>query len=436
MRARNRKFLPRLARAKNGNAAVIVGLALPILIGGAGYGVDTAQWYLWKRELQHAVDQAALAGGYALFYNGKSGSYRERAQQEYDHNRQITLGNVTASSAEVDLVDHGSGLDNSVVVRATITASLPFSSLLSGQGVTINVASQSVFEPGTVTYSCMIGLKKTGTVITLNGNINLNAPCGMTVPSSHGISVEKNGGAGYVNPGWVLTPGGVNDTFEQKAAESGSTIEEGGSGMVDPFESLEPPPETGTQHGDLDCKGGSKTVSPGTYTDFKIGCHLTMRPGVYFLRGGDLKLNANRSVTSNGQGVLIVLMDGAEISIAGSGNANLTGLSETQARNLGYTGEALEKMTNMLIFEDAESTPNEVAHSINGNSTNVLNGRVYLPKGNLAYSGTGSAGSAQCTVLVANTIVFSGNVSFSSGCNMDDKRVVAARSDPRVRLIL
>ena len=59
------KFLRKLGRSRSGNAALIMALGMPALIGGTGYAVDTAQWYAWKQELQFATDQAALAGAYA-----------------------------------------------------------------------------------------------------------------------------------------------------------------------------------------------------------------------------------------------------------------------------------------------------------------------------------------------------------------------------------
>src|SRR5947208_11495163 len=55
----------KLWRNKRGNALVIAGAALPLLIGSAGLATDTMQWVLWKRQLQRAADSAAIAGAYA-----------------------------------------------------------------------------------------------------------------------------------------------------------------------------------------------------------------------------------------------------------------------------------------------------------------------------------------------------------------------------------
>src|SRR3546814_9620792 len=48
-----------------GKVLVLTAAALPVMIGGAGLGVDVTQWYLWQRELQMSVDTAALAGAYS-----------------------------------------------------------------------------------------------------------------------------------------------------------------------------------------------------------------------------------------------------------------------------------------------------------------------------------------------------------------------------------
>src|SRR5687767_14699484 len=62
---RLRQFILPIARDRRGNVLLTAALALPVMVGGAGLAVDTAQWYLWKRELQLAADTGALSGAYA-----------------------------------------------------------------------------------------------------------------------------------------------------------------------------------------------------------------------------------------------------------------------------------------------------------------------------------------------------------------------------------
>ncbi len=59
------KLLKKLWRDRGGNALVMAGAALPLIIGSAGLATDTIQWVLWKRQLQRTADSAAIAGVYA-----------------------------------------------------------------------------------------------------------------------------------------------------------------------------------------------------------------------------------------------------------------------------------------------------------------------------------------------------------------------------------
>src|SRR6187549_2808405 len=58
------KAFRKLWKDERGNALIIIGAALPLLVGSAGLATDTIQWSLWKRQLQRAADSAALAGVY------------------------------------------------------------------------------------------------------------------------------------------------------------------------------------------------------------------------------------------------------------------------------------------------------------------------------------------------------------------------------------
>ena len=56
------RTIRQLLREERGNALALTALAMPLLIGAAGLAVDTISWTYSKRDLQGAVDAAALSG--------------------------------------------------------------------------------------------------------------------------------------------------------------------------------------------------------------------------------------------------------------------------------------------------------------------------------------------------------------------------------------
>ena len=136
--------MKRLLPHTSGNATMLVAFAMPVLIGGAGIAVDISQWYMWKRELQFAVDQAAMAGAWARSDSATESTYVTRATQEFNANLAATQGNTT--TPVVELANYAGGTGNSVAVHATVSHELPFSGLLTGNAPNIYAYAQAVYE--------------------------------------------------------------------------------------------------------------------------------------------------------------------------------------------------------------------------------------------------------------------------------------------------
>ena len=76
-RRRLGNVVARWARDRGGASAIIFGLALPAIVGFVGLGVETAFWYLEKREHQEAPDSTALAGAREFATNGATPTVTE-----------------------------------------------------------------------------------------------------------------------------------------------------------------------------------------------------------------------------------------------------------------------------------------------------------------------------------------------------------------------
>jgi Flp pilus assembly protein TadG len=240
MRAQKIRFLQRLltrlAANSSGNAVLLVALGLPMLIGGAGLGVDFAQWYMWKRELQYAVDQAAIAGAWARSDSSTADNYSNRARQEYDANLSVTK--AFASAPLIGLANYAGGSNNSVTVHSSATKSLPFSSFFTGSATTIEAYAQAAYDKGTTYTSCLIAVDPDEDgAITIGGSSILTASCGLAALSTSDQAITVDGNP-TVDAGWILAAGGIDDWFK---THTDDTIMEHMSGLYDPFEHLSPP---------------------------------------------------------------------------------------------------------------------------------------------------------------------------------------------------
>ena len=71
------------------------------------------------------------------------------------------------------------GTDNSVVVTATASRLLPFSSFLTGSAATVRATAQASFAEGLNYNACLISLADEGTGTTIGGNATVRAQCGL-----------------------------------------------------------------------------------------------------------------------------------------------------------------------------------------------------------------------------------------------------------------
>ncbi|MWV27959.1 pilus assembly protein TadG-related protein [Aurantiacibacter rhizosphaerae] len=234
-----RETVKNISSCRSGNATMLVALGMPVLIGGAGMGVDVTQWYMWKRELQFAVDQAAVAGAWAAAETETEGTYSQRASQEFLANLSVT--DDFHADPVIQLADYAGGTDNSVAVSATATKELPFTGFLTGKAATISAYAQASFEEGVTFTSCLIALDEEDEgAVTIGGSAVLTASCGMAALSTDALSIKVDGNP-EVEAGWILSAGGVDEWLKTNTDD---VIMEYMEGLYDPFSELSPPNPT------------------------------------------------------------------------------------------------------------------------------------------------------------------------------------------------
>ncbi|HYD24261.1 MAG TPA: pilus assembly protein TadG-related protein [Croceibacterium sp.] len=261
---------------------LLVALGMPVLIGGTGFAVDTAQWYMWKGELQYAVDQAAIAGAWARTKDETEASYATRAQQEYAAN--LAQTDAIASAAAVSLQNYATGTQNSVVVSASATRKLPFSFFLTGQTTTVRVRAQAAFEEGTTFTSCLVAVDEHASgAVTIGGSAEFIAGCGIMAMSDSATAITVNGNP-TIEAGWLLAAGQIDDWFDDPN-NSDDTILENQDNLVDPFAELDPPAPAASQvEREYACPDGEEAEDSYIADSVTTRTQITYR---YFTKSGN-----------------------------------------------------------------------------------------------------------------------------------------------------
>lgn len=416
MRSFLMKKLAELRRCTSGNAVMMTALGLPALIGAVGYGADTAQWYMWQRELQHSVDQAAIGGAWSLVYD-EDDQYQTRAQQEFYSNLNVTEGFVDGDGPQISLANYDGGDDNSVLVMASVTRRLPFTGMLLGRSATISATAQAAFEQGGTFNACLMTLKETGTTFSVGGNAEIDANCGLGALSCSDDAITIDGNAKITTTS-IVTCGTVN-----APAELDSVITEDQPGE-DKYADLPiPQPDGSTPTRTYACSGnGAKATAsllPGKYVGgITISCTTTFASGVYFIEGGTFDLTYNAAVV--GTNVLFVLRNGAILKLSGMGNAAAVTLSPMEAAQLAGTPYAADadRLSQMLFIEDKTDVDEPVDHQINGNADLNISGIFYLPNGDVTINGNASAADT-CFQISAYTLNILGDAYLKTLCGAD-----------------
>ena len=382
---------------KSGNLATIFALsAVPLLVALAG-AVDYTMTSLKASEVQSALDASALAIA-TKYYSGMS--YTELAAFGEDHFR--ANANLTGAAAKFTYVKPGSTSDaalatnpatDKVIVKASFTHQGMLRDMQIWKATRISVVELSQGKP-----ACFLSLDKHASEsVKLQGttDIHLNG-CVLASNSDAADSVSRGGSAklkaecvSTVGGTEGLSPGGLTDLkclsprVHQYPAR-------------DPLANVTPPVYTA-------CKnvpgGKTKTLSPGTYCNETFSGEITLQPGTYILRGGQIKLGGNGTLT--GLGVTIFLMENASITL----NANQV-IKLSPPETGPYAG---------ITIYQAKGNTNALL--LNGGSGSTITGFIYAPDAHINFTGNSAmAGAGECVRVVGDTIEMTGTSNVSTDC--------------------
>ena len=422
-----RKLLRKLWNDDRGNALIIAGAALPLLVGSAGLATDTIHWTLWKRELQRAADSAAIAGVYDRIESNTTAGTEEVVLHDIDLNHhtgeiggiaiamEATYPKVSFPADDGDMVDQ-------VHVELAVRKVLPFSSLFMPEAPMIHAEATAASVPGSDEF-CVVSLetspKNSGIIITGNAGIDMDCSFMSNSPSPNSAYAK---GSAEVHADSVAAVGGIQESTNWHV----DSYDPYSPAVDDPFASKTPAP------GDMKCAGKWKTQGGKTTwendvlsetTDFanakdsagaKATCwssmsvqpsgtlNIPLNYGPLYINGGDAFIQGDLNCT----GCTIVLTNKSTSPTAPIGQFKVN--ADAKINITAPTGDT-DYYKGIAIYQDrrAKDSASSV-NKINGNSASTITGALYFPNQQLQYNGTGNT-TASCTLFVSRRIEFSGN---------------------------
>lgn len=381
-----------------GSYVVMGAMLMPVMIGAVGLGVDYGLWQYTHQSAQSAADSAAVSAA----NDGKAANIIIQAkavaasygfvdgQQEavVTVNQPPKTGKFTSTADAVE-----------VIVQRSVKPNFA-SIFLSGP---VQISARSVATPKSG-FGCILALNATASsAISITGSGSIDAPnCDIYDNSSSSSAFVLSCCGTSLSANTVNIVGGASGS----GIKATKGIFTGSKPLADPYAAISYPPYGGcTWHNPQ--LSTNWTLSPGVYCgglDLKGNATVTLLPGIYYMDRGSLSLGSRTEL--RGTGVTIVLTsstgsDWATASFAAGSTVDLT------APTSGPTA-------GIVIFGDRKMDVGTKV-SMQGGSSQTLNGSIYLPKAALSFSG-GSSTTVGCNQIVADTITFSGNGNLSVDC--------------------
>lgn len=420
-------FLKKLWSDRRGNALVIAGASLPLVIGSAGLASDTIQWTLWKRQLQRAADSAALAGVYGKLASQTVTTGACSASTPISRDLTVgdvdsRLGTVPTCTVQAPLTSGSWTASSYSAVKVTLSSQrrLAFSSLFMATAPTITAsATAAVVQSGKY---CVVSLdNKSETGLSFQGNATVDLGCGLKT-NAKGNNAVDGGGSSSIIASPVAAVGQIANSAN---FASGTIFQPYSSPQADPFANVNAPTNFPTQScpsfrvnsnatkTSLTANTDYRLTSDGYYCMGSITLNgtVTLPSGVYVIDGGNLSIGSQANVTCNG--CTFILTNRSTSSTPTIGSVSINGGATVTMSNMTsgpYSG--------LLFYQDRRATVangNGQSNLINGNSSSSYQGSMYFPSTSVTFNGT-SGMSTACVQLVAWQVQFSGNTNISNVC--------------------
>lgn len=385
----------RFCEGKGGNVATIFALTLPVVIGGAGLGVETSYWYYSSLKLQAIADAAAYAGALEKVAGSDTAAITAAATSSAGSNG-LGGGTIVVNTPPA------SGPNTAKkAVEVILNQNLDriFTSIFTQTKVPEQARAVALITDAS--KACVLALNPSASQAALfSGNTSVKfTGCSVMSDSLASDAIKVQGSAGLQADCLITVGGMVLNNPVTTLCKSPITQALPAS---DPFASL-PAPASSNQCQPVNSGKSAQILQPGTYcSGMNLNGNVALSSGTYVVQG-NLKINAGAVVTCAAPctGVTIFMAGSNTISINGNATVTLSApISGT------YSG--------VLFYGDRTGTAAQ--STFNGTANSLLTGAIYFPRQQVNYLGNFS-GLDGCTQVVADTIQWSGNATINQDCS-------------------
>ena len=407
----NRVF-PFLGRSKSGSVATLVGLSMPLIVGFSALGAEVMYWQYTQRTLQGAADAASFSGA-AQLVQGRDNTYIDASASNAAYESGLNpIHGVTPIISSPPI--GGAFVGDAKAVEVTLQEDLPrlFTSLFFNTD-TISIRARAVARSAGGRPACILALDKSANkAVSFSGSSELELDaCDIASNSVANDAIDFTG-ATDVTAECASAVGGIDGAGGSLTLTDCAAPYEGTRSFPDPYDHLVMPLPgvcDAALKADLRVNPSTlRTVGPGTVcaagaggSNLGIKGDITFDPGIYIFDGLDITINA--TAVLRGDDVTFMFTGGTTITINGGADIELEAPSDPA-----------DPFQGILFFSDPADAG--LSHTLSGSSATSFTGVLYFPNSDVTFTGTNDANPNACTLLVADTIAFTGTSFFASDC--------------------
>jgi Flp pilus assembly protein TadG len=401
-----------LGKSEAGNVLMIVALALPVLLGIAGLGIEGSNWFTTRHDMQNAADAAVLAAA-----TNNSDNYLNEARamgKQYGFTNGSDDATVTASNAATC----PAGGTDCYSVTITKKLALVFAQVLNFTGNTtvgtsngIQLSVTAIAKKTTIPREYCILTLGNGTTTSqdfrANGASSANlSGCNIASNTSmncngHDTGADHADAVGVANDCGADRTSGISPVTDNWSAKNSNI-------PTNPCSSY-----SGVNWSSNQTLSGARNIC-GTLT---LTADLTVSgSGQIIIWNGDLDLNGKNLVGASGAEITIIFAGTNASNISHTIKDSGGGQSHATLDIAAPASTSTSVWKGIAIYQATNLTQN-VSFTFSGNKpTFNLTGMVYMPHADVTISGVvnKSTNGYSCFTMVSQSLLVNGTAQILS----------------------